>query len=329
MKIFITGASGFIGGAIGKKLSEQHSIYAMARSEKSANKIGELGLIPVMTELNKVGPSDLQGCELIIHSAAYVEAWGTKEQYWKINVEGSRQLLAVAHKAGVNKFIHISTEACLFYGQPMDNIDESYPYAENSPYLYSQTKAEAEKIVLAANRPNEFETVAIRPRMVWGPGDQTILPEVLKMIDKGSFMWIDHGKSLTSTTHIHNLVHGVELAIQKAKGGEAYFITDDEVLTMKEFLTALLDTQNITPSEKSISPYIMRPLAKIIENSWRLFGIKKEPPITRFAADIMSVNCTINIDKARRELGYAPVVSIKEGMAGMKEEASPDFGVHQ
>ena len=261
----------------------------------------------------------LQGMDLVIHSAAYVEAWGTKAQFWDANVNGTEQLLSVSKEAGIKKFIHISTEACLFHGQAMNNIDETYPYATNSPYLYSQTKAAAEKIVLAANVPSVFETMALRPRMVWGPGDQTILPELIKMIEKGAFMWINQGKPLTSSTHIYNFVHGVELAIEKGKGGEAYFITDAETVSVKAFITNLLETQQITPPKKSISPSIIRPLATIIEKTWRLFGIKTEPFITRFAVDIMSVNCTIKNDKARLHLGYQPIITMKEGLRQLKE----------
>ena len=317
MKIFITGASGFIGGAIGSALKDDHTIYAMARSKSSAHKIHSLGFTPVTCSLNHVKLEDISDCDLVIHAAAYVEAWGTLEQFSSINVDGTRQLLEIAKKAGVKKFIHIGTEAVLFHGQSMDNIDETYPYPKSSPYYYSTTKAAAEKLVLAANEPNLFETISMRPRLVWGPDDTTLLPEVIKLINAGSFMWVNKGKALTSTTHVSNFVEGVLCAIKNGKGGEAYFITDDEIITFKEFLTQLLHTQNITLTNKSVSRIVLSNLAMIIEKVWRIFHIKNEPPITRFAADIIAVNCTINIAKAKKELGYKPVLSIKEGMAQM------------
>ena len=322
MNYLITGASGFVGGAIAEKLKNQHQIFAMARSDESAEKVISLGCIPIRTELNKVTLENLNGIDLIIHSAAFVGVWGRKKQFWDANVKGTQQLLEVAKQAGIKRFIHIGTEACLFYGQSMDDVDETYPYALNSPYYYSQTKAEAEKSVLEANVPGSFETVSIRPRMVWGPKDQTILPELIKMVDRGMFIWINNGKYKTSVTHIDNFVHGVELAIEKGRGGEAYFITDEGFTTIKEFITQLLDTQNMTPTSKSISPSIIRPLAKVIEKTWRLIGIKKEPPITRLAIDFMSFNCTINIDKAKKELGYQPVIDMKTGMQQMKKETT-------
>ncbi|MEE9373304.1 MAG: NAD-dependent epimerase/dehydratase family protein [Saprospiraceae bacterium] len=318
MKIFITGASGFIGGAVTKALVSKHKVSAMARSEKSANIVAAIGARAVMCSLNNVEASHLQGVDVVIHSAAYVESWGTKQQFWEMNVNATKQLLAVARKAGVKRFVHISTEACLFHGQAMVNIDETYPYAEHTPYLYSMTKREAEKLVVNANDTGVFDTVTVRPRMVWGPDDKTILPEVLKLVDSGAFSWINHGKAMTSITYIGNLVEGILLAMEKGRAGEIYFITDSEQPSVKEFLTGLLLTQNITPSSKSVPSYILRPLAYIVESVWRLFNIKKDPFITRFAADIMSVECTINIDKARKELGYQPQISFKEGLKAMK-----------
>ena len=198
MKIFITGASGFVGGAVAKHLKNQHTIIAMARSERSAEKVRVLGVTPVHTALNQVTVEDLAGCDVVIHSGAYVEQWGTRQQFWDTNVEGTRQLLEVAKQAGVKRFIHISTEAVLFDGTDMVDIDESHPYPKSTSFLYSETKQEAEKLVLAANEDGAFETISLRPCVIWGPEDQTILPEVMEMVNKGAFMWGSGGKSITS-----------------------------------------------------------------------------------------------------------------------------------
>ncbi|MEE9439351.1 MAG: NAD-dependent epimerase/dehydratase family protein [Saprospiraceae bacterium] len=314
MNVFITGASGFIGGAIATQLAKSNAIYAMARSEKSAMKIKKLGFFPVRCSLNNVTIDHLQNIEIVIHSAAYVEAWGTRAQFWETNVDGTTQLLEVAKKAGVKRFVHLSSEAAVFDGSPMVNVDEKHPYPSKTPYLYSETKAESERRVVAANTPKVFETVCVRPRMVWGKGDQTILPEVIKMINAGSFRWVKDGEILTSTTNIDNLVHGVTLAMSKGNGGEIYYITDNEISTFKYFLTTLLSTKNIVPPSKNISAGMLSFAAKIIEKIWLTFKIKKEPPITRFAADIIGVDCSINISKAKSELGYEPVISVEDGM---------------
>lgn len=314
MQIFITGASGFIGGAIAKALSTEHDVRGMSRSERSDNDLRALGVTPVRSELGAVKPEHLAGCDVVIHCAAFVKQWGTREEFWKTNVNGTAQLLQAAQQAGVKRFIHVGTEAALFHGQQMRDIDETYPYPTSTPFLYPETKAEAEKLVLAANSPG-FETISLRPRFVWGPGDQTILPVVKKMVEAGMYMWIDQGRVRTSTTHINNFVHAVKLALTHGRGGKAYFITDDSTTTVREFLTALLKTQGLTPPSTSIPSWLARALGRTLEHVWRLFKLKNEPPLTHFAAAMASSECTIRIDKARAELGYSPVITRQQGLA--------------
>jgi len=317
MRIFLTGASGFVGSAFATAFHQQHAILAMSRSEKSDAVIRSLGVTPVRCALGAVTPEHLQGCDVIVHCAAHVEQWGRREDFMLITVEGTRQLLQVARAAGVKRFVHISTEAVLFHGQDMQNIDERYPYPERHTFLYSESKAEAEKLVLAAFEPGCFETVSLRPRMIWGPGDQTILPVLLQMISAGRFMWMDDGRAHTSTTHIANLVHAMGLALSKGRGGEAYFVTDGPITTFREFLTALLATQGVTPPEKSVPGWLARGMGQLMEGIWRLLGIASEPPLTRFAAAIMSRECTIDISKARHELAYSPRITVERGLAEM------------
>jgi nucleoside-diphosphate-sugar epimerase len=318
--IFITGASGFVGGALATALAGQHAVKAMSRSAAGDATIESLGAKPVRTELGAVRAEHLSGCDTVIHCAAFVKQWGTRDQFWTANVEGTRQLLSAAQQAGVRRFIHIGTEAALFHGQHMRDIDESYPYPASTPFLYSQTKAAAEKLVLAANT-DSLATLSIRPRVVWGPGDQTILPVLETMVRTGKFVWLDHGRARSSTTHIANLVHGVSLALERGRGGNAYFVTDEGTTTMREFLTELLATRKLSPPDKSIPGSVARSLAAIVETMWRVTGAKSDPPLTRLAASMMSRDCTIRIDKARRELGYEPVISRADGLAALRGES--------
>jgi nucleoside-diphosphate-sugar epimerase len=277
-KLFITDASGFVGGAIVRSLASRYTLLALSRSSGSDGAIRAAGATPVRGELGAVAADAIARSEAVIHCAAFVKQWGTREQFWNANVEGTRQLLQAARQAGAQRFIHIGTEAALFHGQHMRDIDERYPYPAHTPFLYSETKAEAEKLVLAANAPG-FATLSIRPRFVWGPGDQTILPVLETMVRNGRFVWVDHGRWQTSTTHIANLVRGVELALERGAGGNAYFVIDDGVTQMHEFLSALLATRKLTPQEKSIPGWLARALAGVAETAWRALGY--EPVISR------------------------------------------------
>ncbi len=322
MRIFVTGASGFVGGAAARALAREHEVHAMARSEASAAAVRATGATPVACSLGGVEPEHLAGCDAIVHAAAFVGPWGTRADFWQANVEGTTQLLDVARRAGVRRFVHIGTEAALFAGQDMCDIDETYPYPDSTPFLYSETKAEAERRVLAANDPaGGFATISLRPRLVWGPGDQSVLRELVGMVRDGRFMWIGGGAARTSTAHIDNVVHGITLALTQGRGGEAYFLTDGEVLAMRDFITRYLATQGVDPGDRSIPVWLARGAAAVVEPVWRLLGLRSDPPLTRFAACIMSAECTLSIDKARRELGYVPVVTVDTGLAAMPRVA--------
>ncbi len=319
MKIFITGGSGFVGSAVIARLRDQHELFAMARSEGSAQKVRDMGAEAVLCNLTDVGVAHLKGMDVVIHAAAYVEPWGKFKYFWEANVEGTRRMLEAAREAGVKRFIHVSTESVLFRGQDLNDVDETHPYPAKSPFPYSETKKEAEKLVLAANEPGTFTALSLRPRLVWGPGDTTILKNLCQLVDKGDFRWINKGKALTSTCYIENFAQAVELALEKGRGGEAYFITDDEVLTVRSLVDQMLASTGRKASNKNLGYGFARFAAWGIEGVWKTLGIKKQPPVTRFSVAIIACNCTIRIDKAKKELGYQPEFSIARGMKKLKE----------
>lgn len=315
MRIFVTGASGFVGGAATKHLVAQgHDVYAMSRSEASDAKIAALGGKPVRCDLEDVTATHIGPAEAIVHCAAFVEQWGPVEAWKRFNIDGTARMLAAAREAAPPKrFVHISTESVLWRGQHLRGVDETYPRAPDSPYPYSWTKARAEELVEAANTP-AFQTIILRPRFIWGPGDTTLLPVIEHMAKSGQWQWIDNGRAKTSTTHIANLVHAIELALTKGNGGQAYFILDDGVRTMKEIISAIAATRGITLPDKSVPSWAADTLASVAEGVWRTFNLKGEPPVTRFGAMIMSRDSVLIDAKARREMGYAPVISVEEGL---------------
>ncbi|MFN3465066.1 MAG: NAD-dependent epimerase/dehydratase family protein [Terricaulis sp.] len=314
MRIFVTGASGFVGGAATQALGlAGHTVRAMSRSAKSDPVIAERGGTPVRCDLEDVTAAHLGDAEAIVHCAAFVEQWGPVEAWKRFNIDGTARMLAAAREAGAKRFIHISTESVLWRGQHLRGVDETYPRAPNSPYPYSWTKARAEELVEAANTP-DFQTIILRPRFIWGPGDTTLLPVIEHMAKSGQWQWIDHGRAKTSTTHIANLVHAIELALTKGNGGQAYFILDDGVRTMKEIISAIAATRGITLPNKSVPSWAADTLAAVAEGAWRAFNLKGEPPVTRFGAMIMSRDSVLIDAKARRDMGYAPVISVEEGL---------------
>ncbi len=318
MRVFVTGGSGFIGGHVIEALSKTHDVRALARSEAAEGKVRSLRATPVRGDLTTLAKAHLEGCEAVVHCAARAEEWGTREEFWSANVEGTESALAAAKEAGVRRFVHIGTEAALFDGHDLINIDETAPYPKKHRYLYSETKAEAERRVLAASQP-EFQTISIRPRLVWGPRDATVLPAIVRMAKEGKFAWLDGGRARTSTTHVANLVHAIELALIRGDAGQAYFVADEGTLTVREFLTALAGTQGVDLGTRNIPRGLARILAKLVEGAWRLFGAKSTPPMTRFAIDMMSSTVTVKTDRAQKELGYAPMITVAAGLASMRQ----------
>lgn len=319
MRIFVTGASGFVGGAATEALGlAGHVVRAMSRSPKSDASIADRGATPVRCDLEDVSAAHIGDAEAVVHCAAFVEQWGPRDAWKRFNVDGTARMLAAAREAGAKRFIHISTESVLWRGQHLRGVDETYPRAPNSPYPYASTKAQAEELVETANAPG-FETVILRPRFIWGPGDTTLLPLIEHMSKTGQWMWVNDGKAQTSTTHIANLVHAIELALTKGRGGQAYFILDDGVRSMKEMISGIAAARGITLPDKSISAGVADFIGATCEFVWGTFGLKSDPPLTRFSAMIMSRDSVLIDAKARREMGYAPVISVEEGLRALRD----------
>ena len=316
----MTGGSGFIGGRLIERLrSLGHGVRALARSDAAAERIRARGGEPVAGDLADVEAmrTGAAGCELAFHAAATLGDWGAPEEFERGNVQGTGNVLHACAQAGVRRFVHVGTEAALLAGEPLVEVDETAPLRPDSPALYSATKARAEELVLGA-ATDSFETVVVRPRFVWGPGDTTLLPAIIELVRSGRFAWIGGGRHRTSTTHVDNTVEGLLLGAERGRSGNAYFVTDGEPVVFREFLSELLATQNVTPPSRSLPTPLAGVLARVGEAAWRLLPLPGQPPLTRFAFWVSSQECTIRTEKAQRELSYSPAITIAEGLAQLR-----------
>ena len=312
---FVTGGSGFIGGALIERLRrEGWDVRALARSERSAERVRELGAEPVSGDLDDLHVED---CEIAFHSAAKVEDFGDPADFERVNVQGTRNVVDACRAGGVRRLVHVGTEAALMAGQPLVNVDETAPLRPDSPVLYSSSKAKAEEVVRAANGEG-LETVVVRPRFVWGRGDTTLLPALIEMVRSGRFRWIGGGRQLTATTHLDNTVEGLWLGATKAPAGGVYFVTDGEPVVFREFLTAMLGTQGVEIPDKSVPPVVAGTAARAAEGIWRRVKRPGNPPLTRFAVWVSSQECTLDTSRAERELGYRPIRTREEGLQEMR-----------
>ena len=319
---FVTGGSGFIGGTLIRRLAaDGWSVRGLARSDRSAAAVEAAGAEPVPGDLES--PSALragaEGCDVAFHAAAQLAEWGPWEDFVRGNVVGTQNALGACALAGVRRFVHVGTEAALMAGQPLVNVDETAPLRPDSKAYYPATKALAEQAVRAAGR-EDFDTVVVRPRLVWGRGDTTILPGLAEAVRSGRFRWIGGGTHLTSTTHVDNVVEGLLLGATRGQPGGVYFVTDGEPVVFRDFVTELLGTRGIEIPDASIPAPVARVAAAATETVWRALGLRSAPPIMRLTYWLSALETTIDISRARDELGYEPVRTRAEGMAELRGE---------
>jgi nucleoside-diphosphate-sugar epimerase len=310
---FVTGGSGFIGGKL---------IRRLARSDRSAQAVADSGAEPVRGDLDDPDAlrAGAEGCDVAFHAAAAVLEWGPWEEFERANVQGTKNVLRGCREAGVRRFVHVGTEAALMVGQPLVGVNEHEPLRPDSKAPYCATKAQAEQAVVGASADG-FETVVVRPRLVWGEGDTTILPGLAEAVRARRFRWIGGGRHLTETTHVDNVVEGLVLGAERGRPGQAYFVTDGEPLVFRDFVTRLLATQGLDIPDKGVPAGLARAMAAGSEGVWRLLRRRSTPPLTRTAFWLSALECTLDTTRAREELGYAPVRTREQGLEELRRAA--------
>lgn len=320
MTILVTGGGGFLGGAIIDQLLARgetvRSISRGAYPELEAKGVqcfqGDLG--SDMETLLKAA----EGCDMIFHVAAKAGVWGSYEDYFQANVVATRNVIVACKKHGIQYLIHTSSPSITFDGVDEDGVDESIPYATNFLCNYPKTKAQAEYDVLQANC-DSLHTVALRPHLIWGPGDNHLVPRIISRAKAGKLKLVGKGDNRVDATYIDNAA-AAHLAAADAlqNGGEcagkAYFISNDEPIAMRDLLNQILDAANLPPVTKSVSPGLAYGVGNILEFIYGVLGKTDEPMMTRFIARQLATAHWYNIDAAKRDLGYRPQVSMAAGM---------------
>jgi nucleoside-diphosphate-sugar epimerase len=320
-RAFVTGGSGFLGRALIAALRERGGVVrALARSSQAADAVSAAGAEPVPGDLDDESAlrRGMEGAAVVYHAAAKVELWGPREDFLRITVGGTERVIAAARAAGVRRLVHVSTEAVLAGGRPLVGVDERTPLPERPVGLYPLSKGLAEQRALAANGP-DLTCVVVRPRFIWGRGDTVLLPGLVAAMKSGAWFWFGGGRHRTSTCHVENVCAGALLAAEKGQGGERYFLTDGEPLEFREFVTRMVKTQGVEPPTREAPLWLGDALARVCEWLWQEFPIGGQPPLTRTAMNLFFREVTVSDAKARSELGYRPVVSVEQGLAGLAD----------
>ena len=326
MKALVTGGGGFLGGAIVRQLlARGDAVRSFSRGDYPA--LRALGVETVRGDLadGDALASAVTGCDVVFHVAALANLTGPYRAFREVNVVGTRHVIEACRRAGVRRLVFTSSPSVVFAGRDQEGVDESVPYPERSLAHYPRTKAEAERIVLQANGP-DFATVALRPHLIWGPGDTHLVPGLVARSRAGKLRLVGSGEKRVDTVYIANAAEAHLLAAERLApepgnpvAGKAYFITNGEPLPLREIVNRILDAAGAPRVTRSVLPWLAYGAGAVLEFLHWVGGGKNDPAITRFAARQLATAHWFDLSAARRDLGYEPRVSIDEGMGRLRE----------
>lgn len=318
MRVLVTGGGGFLGSAIVRRLVDRGDrVTIAARSDYP--EIRALGAAQVRGDLADVDVARAAVTEqdAVIHTAAKPGIWGDYDDFYRSNVVATKRLVEAARAAGVRRFVHTSTPSVTFDGTDHENGGPDLPYATEFKTDYAATKAEAERFVLGAS-DDEFRVVALRPHLIWGPGDPYLLPGVIDRHREGKLVRVGAQDNVVDITYVENgaVAHLQALDALAARpsdvAGRAFFVSDDDPVVLWDFLGDVFEALGLPPLTRTVPAGLAFAAGSVFEATHRLFGMKGEPRITRFAAQNVSTSHWYDMAPARDAFGYAPVVGRDE-----------------
>lgn len=319
MKALVTGGGGFLGGALVRLLlSKGAAVRCLARGDYPELKALGVDCVRGSVADPAAAAQACRSCDTVFHVAAKVGMWGPYEDFYAANVTGTANLLAAARSAGTARFVFTSTPSVVYPGGDVEGWDESAPYPARFDSFYARTKAEAERLVLAADSP-AFSTVSLRPHLVWGPGHDRLIATLVAKGRAGRLRRIGSFNKLIDATYIDDAANAHWLAAQKlAPGapcaGKAYFITQGDPRPNWDVVNLILAAAGLPPVTRSLPYAAARAAAAVLETAWKLTRARSEPPLTLFVLQQLTTAHWFDISAARRDLGYAPGVTMEEGM---------------
>ena len=324
MKVVITGGLGFVGNQIAQSLrkeTEIHEIIAIGRNiHPPPSKLFE-GLRYLCCDLSKdkLNYPWLKDVDTVFHVAAKTGIGGSYKEYFNANFLATKNLMEGCKSYGIQRFIYTSTPSVVFNNQNIRNGNESLPYLKTPISPYAFTKAKAEQLVLESHRPREFQTLAIRPHLVWGKEDPHLLPKVITRHRQKRLRIIGVGKNKMDLTHVSNVAHAHICAYRSLKrdpsfGGKPYFIGQNEPVELWPWLNDLFRGLKMSPLNKNISFRNAYILGWFLEKVWGVSRFTSDPPMTRFVASQLAHDHWFSSSSAKKELHYEPVINMKDAM---------------
>lgn len=324
MHVLVTGGGGFLGGAIVRRLvARGDRVRSLSRGDYP-----ELTALGVACHRGDVAnPAAVEraaeGCELIFHVAAKAGIWGPYAEYHRANVLGTENVLNACRRHGIRRLVYTSSPSVVHHGGDLNGVDESLPYPSRFESSYQRSKAEAERMVLAANGP-ELATVALRPHLIWGPGDNHLIPRLIARAKAGQLRRIGRRPNRVDSIYIDNAAEAhLQVAERLFPGspvaGKAYFVAQGEPIPLWDFINRILAEAGLPPVTRTIPPSVAWTAGLILEAVYKLTGREDEPRMTRFLARQLSTAHWFDLTAARRDFGYEPSVSTEDGLRRLGE----------
>ncbi|MBA2664940.1 MAG: NAD-dependent epimerase/dehydratase family protein [Bradymonadaceae bacterium] len=319
MRALVTGGGGFLGKAIAAQLlARGDEVRVFARADYP--ELREMGAETVRGDIANATEvaAAAAGCDVVFHVAAKAGVWGPYEDFYRTNVEGTRAVIAACLEHGVKRLVYTSSPSVVSGDHDLLGVDESVPYPTHYIAHYPKTKAEAERLVRAANGPT-LSTVSLRPHLIWGPGDNHLVPRIVARARSGKLRKIGDGRYLVDSVYIDNaalahLLAAEHLTPDSPVAGKVYFISQDEPVDVGELMDRIIAAAGLPPVTRSVPPKLAYFAGWLSEKLYTALGKKEEPLMTRFVAKQLSTAHYFDISAAKADFGYAPTVSIDEGM---------------
>lgn len=321
-RVVVTGATGFLGGALVRRLhgiDPARPLGAIGRDRVRGDALHREGIAFTVLDLIDAGGTDsaLAGAEVVVHAAALSSPWGPHAEFQAANVAASVHVAHACVRAGARRLVHISTPGIYHDGRPHHGIREDDPLPVRAINHYTATKREAEQRVLAICGEGGVPVILLRPRAIFGPGDTAILPRLAAALRRGRLPRIGDGSCLIDMSYIDNVVDAILLAMAAPPelSGRAYNISNGEPVRIWEVIDRLADALALPRPHARISRANALHVATALEAGHHLFAPRREPALMRYGVDLLSVDMTLDISRARDELGYIPRIGMDEALA--------------
>ncbi|RIX28360.1 NAD-dependent epimerase/dehydratase family protein [Amnibacterium setariae] len=317
-RVLVTGASGWLGAAVARDLvAAGYEVRTLQRRPSGVD--GAEDVLGSVMERSSVERA-VEGVEGVVHLAAKVSFAGDEADFVAVNIEGTRALVRAAKRAGARRFVFVSSPSVAHTGAAIMGEDAPPAQPERAHGAYARTKAAAELVALGADAPG-FAVVAVRPHIVWGPGDPQLVARIQERAAAGRLPLVGSGAALVDSTYLDDAVSGIRAALDAADRvhGNAYVLTSGEPRPIAELIGGFCAAAGIAPPARRVPAGAAKAAGSVVEAVWRVRPGQDEPPMTRFLAEQLSTAHWFDLRRTRRDLGWRPEVGVTEGLRRLAE----------